>query len=76
MQNGSEPASKRDIQEVLQKINDSETKLLTAFYDFAKANNERIAEIEKADASLIRRLGIVEDRLLAVEKRLNLPPTA
>lgn len=57
-------------------VRDTETKLLMAFYDFAKTNQQRVSELESSDAALVRRLGVLEDRLLAVEKRLNMPPAA
>jgi hypothetical protein len=80
MNNGHQPVTKADLAEVESRltaaIHDSETKLLTAFYDFAKANQQRIAELEHSDATLIRRVGSIEDRLLEVEKRLNMPPAA
>lgn len=57
-------------------IRDTETKLLTSFYDFAKANQQRVSELEGSDANIKRRIGTLEDRLLEVEKRLNMPPAA
>ncbi len=59
-----------------EQIQDAETKLLTAFYDFAKTNQQRLSELESADAAIKRRVGAIEDRLLEVEKRLNMPPAA
>jgi predicted nucleic acid-binding Zn-ribbon protein len=90
MENGQQPATKADIKalhgdiEALhgdidglrEQIRDTETKLLTAFYDFAKANQQRLAQLEISDGTLTRRIGILEDRLLEVEKRLNMPPAA
>jgi hypothetical protein len=80
MNNGHEPATKADIEglrdSLREQIRDSETKLLTAFYDFARANQHRISELEGSDATLKRRIGGIEDRLLEVEKRLNIPPAA
>jgi predicted nucleic acid-binding Zn-ribbon protein len=83
MNDGHEPATKADIgalkadiDAVREQIHDSETKLLTAFYDFARANQHRVSELEHSDANLTRRIGGIEDRLLEVEKRLNIPPAA
>lgn len=76
MNNGREPATKADIESLREQIRDTETKLLTAFYDFAKANQARISELEGSDAAIKRRIGSIEDRLLEVEKRLNMPPAA
>jgi len=76
MNNGNQPATKADIEGLHEQIRDSETKLLTAFYEFAKVNQNRLSELEGSDAVLKRRIGSIEDRLLEVEKRLNMPPAA
>ena len=76
MNNGNQPATKADVETLREQIRDSETKLLTAFYDFAKVNQTRLSELEGTDAVLKRRIGSIEDRLLEVEKRLNMPPAA
>lgn len=91
MSNGHEPATKADLKAlqglIVKQIEDAEdrltatirgteTKLLTAFYDFAKANQQRLSELEGSDAAIKRRIGSLEDRLLEVEKRLNMPPAA
>jgi len=80
MNNGNQPATKADITELESRltaaIHDTETKLLTAFYEFAKVNQNRLSELENTDAALKRRIGSIEDRLLEVEKRLNMPPAA
>ena len=87
MNSGNQPATKADIETLRKQIGDvegrltevvrdTETKLLTAFYDFAKANQQRVSELEGTDAALKRRIGTIEDRLLEVEKRLNMPPAA
>jgi len=80
MNNGHQPATKADLAELEGSLSavvrDSETKLLTAFYEFAKANQRRLSELEGSDATLKLRVGSIEDRLLEVEKRLNIPPAA
>lgn len=76
MNDGHEPATKADIEALREQIRDTETKLLTAFYEFAKANQTRVSELEGSDAAIKRRIGSIEDRLLEVEKRLNMPPAA
>lgn len=76
MNDGHEPATKADIEALREQIHDTETKLLTAFYEFAKANQTRVSELEGSDAAIKRRIGGIEDRLLEVEKRLNMPPAA
>jgi hypothetical protein len=62
--------------DLAERISDSETRLLKAFYDFAQSNQKRITEIEVAGDSMRSRLATIEDRLLQVEKRLNMPPAA
>lgn len=62
--------------ELVDRINDSETKLLKAFYAFAEGNNTRVQAFEESETATRRRLGSVETRLLEVERRLNIPPTA
>jgi len=80
MKNGHQPATKADLKELEGRlttaIRDVEPKLLTAFYDFAKASQYRASELETSDGALKRRIGSIEDRLLEVEKRLNMPPAA
>ena len=62
--------------DLAERISDSETRLLKAFYDFAQSNQKRLTEIETNEASMRSRLATIEDRLLQVEKRLNMPPAA
>jgi hypothetical protein len=57
-------------------IRDSETKLLQAFYSFAETNNKRFVQGEAATAMAVSRLTTLESRVLELEKRLNMPPTA
>lgn len=80
MNDGHEPATKANIEALREalreQISGTETKLLRAFYDFAKANQHRVSELEGSDATLTRRIGSIEGRLLEVERRLNMPPAA
>ena len=62
--------------DLVERISDSETRLLKAFYDFAQSNQKRMTEIEGNEAAIRSRLATIEDRLLNVEKRLNMPPAA
>ena len=57
-----------------QRTPDSEARLLKAFYDFAQSNQNRVTEIEAGHSAMLSRLAMIEDRLLQIEKRLNLPP--
>jgi hypothetical protein len=56
-------------------IRDSETRLLQAFYGFAEATNKRFNQVDGNVAIFLNRLGTVENRLLELEKRLNIPPS-
>jgi MoxR-like ATPase len=62
--------------DLVERMNDGETRLLKAFYAFAESNQKRLDNVEANDVSLQRRVAILEDRLLSVEKRLNMPPAA
>jgi hypothetical protein len=46
------------------------------FYSFAESNQKRQEEVETDQSSMRSRLATLEDRLLQVEKRLNIPPAA
>jgi uncharacterized protein YceH (UPF0502 family) len=63
----------RDLGERLER---SETNLLKAFYSFAESNNRRIGQIEGNMSAFTDRLSTLEIRVLEIEKRLNIPPTA
>jgi hypothetical protein len=85
MENGSPSATKQDIEQLrsemkhqysdlVERITDSETRLLRAFYIFAEGNSKRLVQVEGNEAALRSRLATIEDRLMQVEKRLNMPP--
>lgn len=59
---------------LVERMADSETKLLKAFYSYAEGNDKRVGQIETSNASMLGRLATVENRVLEIEKRLNLPP--
>jgi hypothetical protein len=65
----------RMLDRVGSMIHDSETRLLQAFYGFAEATNKRLNQVDGNVAIFLNRLGTVEERLLNVEKRLNIPPS-
>jgi len=62
--------------DLVERITDSETKLLKVFYNFGVTNNQRMVELEGNDEGLRRRIGTIEVRLLEVERRLKMPPTS
>jgi hypothetical protein len=55
-------------------IRDVETKLLNAFYGYAKSNDKRVLEAEGNEAILRSRLATLETRVTEIEGRLNIPP--
>ncbi len=86
MTNGEAPATKNDIEQLraevnhgyrdlVERISDGETRLLKAFYSFGQSNNKRIAEVEGNESALRSRVATIEERLMEVEKRLNIPPS-
>lgn len=80
MTNGHAPVTKQDVDEAISGLRNellaamraSETKLLQALYGYAESNRLRLSQQEAEMASLMTRLGVLEDRLLLLEKRLNL----
>jgi hypothetical protein len=77
MENGHEPATKADLQQafddLVERIADSETKLLKAFYSFAESNQTRLASIETESDAVKKRVGILEERVLDLERKVNFP---
>lgn len=57
-------------------IHDSQTEILKAIYGFTEGLQQRFQEMDQTEASLKRRMTILEGRVLEVEKRLNIPPAA
>jgi hypothetical protein len=55
-------------------LRDVETKLLNAFYGYAKSNDKRVLEAEGNEAVLRSRLATLETRVTEIEGRLNMPP--
>jgi len=62
--------------DLMEQMRDSETTPLKAFYSFAQTESQRMTELEGNDTGLRHRIGTIENRLLEVEKRLNIPPAA
>lgn len=54
-------------------IHDSETRLLKAFYGFVQTVQTRFQAVDDNDAGLKKRVAVLEERLVEIEKRLNLP---
>jgi hypothetical protein len=60
--------------DLLERIDDVGTRMLTAFYNVAETHGKRLMDVENTDSALRSRLSTVENRLLEIERRLNLPP--
>ena len=85
MENGNQPATKHDLAEVrtemkamedrlIEAFRDSQTELLKAFYSFTESNRQRVSQVEANQASLITRVGTLEDRITDLERRIISPP--
>jgi hypothetical protein len=67
-------ATKGDIAELLEALRGVETKLLTAFYGYAKTNDKRVLETEANESVLRSRMATLEARVLDLEQKGNTPP--
>jgi hypothetical protein len=74
MDDRNAPATKGDIADIMEALRDVETKLLNAFYGYAKSNDKRVLETEGNEGVLRSRVATLETRLTDVEHRLNMPP--
>ena len=83
------PATKGDLEDFKVEVNarfqefghrieelilESEGRVITSSYRIAESIQARLTEEERESSSIKTRLGIMETRLLEVEKRLNMPP--
>jgi hypothetical protein len=62
--------------DVVERLDDIGTKMLTAFYNVAETHGKRRSYLDSSDAALRSRLSTVEKRIMEIEKRLNFPPAA
>ncbi|MGD1072737.1 MAG: hypothetical protein ABSB15_21660 [Bryobacteraceae bacterium] len=62
--------------DIVERIHNSQTAVLKTFYSYAEGNKKRVAEFEDDGRTVRSRLATIEDRLLEVERRLNMPPAA
>jgi hypothetical protein len=74
MDDRNAPATKGDVADIMEALRDVETKLLNAFYGYAKSNDKRVLETEGNEGVLRSRVATLETRLTDVEHRLNMPP--
>jgi hypothetical protein len=59
-----------------QQVLESEGRVITSTYRLAESMQQRIKQNEGNQAAFNARLATLEERLLEVEKRLNMPPAA
>jgi predicted nucleic acid-binding Zn-ribbon protein len=59
-----------------QHLSDMEGRILTSIYRLAESTQQRVTQVEGNQGAFNARLATLETRLLEVEKRLNMPPTA
>lgn len=68
---GAVKASEDRLTELVRNI---ETQLLQAFYGFADSMTKRVTQSDLNQALVLGRVATLENRMLEVEKRLNIPP--
>jgi hypothetical protein len=59
---------------LIKAFRDSQTELLKAFYSFTESNRQRVSLVEGNQASLITRIGNLEDRMTDLQLRSITPP--
>ncbi|MSV28803.1 MAG: hypothetical protein EXQ52_08660 [Bryobacterales bacterium] len=87
----NDPATKQDIsvlraelstelrateERLLKVIRDSQTEVIRSTFGFASSMDAKLKTSEAGEILLKQRVGVLESRLLEVEKRLNMPPVA
>jgi hypothetical protein len=78
------PATKGDIAELETRLTetltevmrDGQTETLKAFYGFVESVQTRFKAQDDTEAGLKKRLTVLEERVLEVEKKLLMPPAA
>ena len=59
--------------DLVERIDDGQTKLLNAFYGFIQSIRERFKAEDDMEAGLKKRLTLVEERLMDLERKVNFP---
>jgi hypothetical protein len=69
--NGSEPATKRDLQQLGEQLTEQfrqvETHLLTEFHRYSKGQQARLHDVESSERAMKVRLASLEERVLELE---------
>ena len=63
----------RIVDRLPEAIRDAQTEVLKAFYGFAESNRQRLAQPEGNQGAIIARIGVLEDRMLELERKINFP---
>ena len=62
--------------QLTETMRDGQTEILRAFHGFTQTVQTRFLAADDTEAGIKKRLTVVEERLLEIEKKLNLPPAA
>jgi hypothetical protein len=84
MENNNQPATKQDVEqlrsefqhgfdELKETMRDGQTELLRAFYGFAESTQVRFKASDESEANMKKRLGIIEERITELERRVITP---
>ena len=77
IENRNQPTTKADLaalrDELIGAFRDSRTEVMKAFYSSTESYRQRLAQLEENQAALISRLGILEDRMAELERKLSFP---
>ena len=60
--------------DLVERITDSETRLLKAFYNFAQSNSKRMTELEGNEAAIRSRIGTIDTGLWRLSDDLTFRP--
>lgn len=63
----------RVVDSLTEVVRDAKTEVLKAFYRFAESNRQRVTQLEGNQGALITRIGVLEDRMLKLERKVNFP---
>ena len=58
---------------LVEAVRDNQTERLKAFYSFTESNRQRVAQLEGNQGALITRIGVLEDRMTQLERKVNFP---
>ena len=66
----------RMVDQLTEVMRDAQTETLKAFYGFVETVQTRFKAQDDTEAGLKKRLTVLEERVLEVEKKLIMPPAA